>query len=290
MGRIMDLFRKYEEAPAQPSTQREPLPKPKRVMKYHDWEAFKPSGDEFCGFYSNLLNTAGGALVSGATGSGKSVVLNGILLSILGQYRPYSTGSKEECELYLCDPKIVEFRAYKSLPHVRKYASDYEAILSCLDAVDDVMMARYSEMARRGIKSWDGSRIFLFIDEMGDLMLTRKKAFLPRLTHLLNLCRAAGITLFLGSQSPSKATIPAVVQLNCTAKICLKCDTSIESRQVVGIRGAELLPAHGTAMVRTMFTNGIVKVKIPNCTEKQISNALGYIARQEVACIKEKVC
>ncbi len=237
-------------------------------------DGYKAPGETFCPFYSSLLNTAGGVLVSGATGSGKSVVLHGILLSILGQYKPFCKGTKDECSLFLCDPKRVEFRRYMTVPHLVRYASDEDAIFNTIDMVIDIMHKRYEQMELDGIVEWDGSKIFLFIDEIGHLMVTRKNDFLPRLSDLLFLCRAAGIVVFTATQAPSRSTIPAIVQLNCTAKICLKCDTAVESRQVVGISGGELLPEHGVAIAKT--TRGISKQEIPNCTMEQ---AKEYIAK-----------
>ena len=315
MGRIMDLFKSKfdrEEAPSAAPVRQVVYPvlnargeavtetapafvrgssvtvNGERWHYWHNWTEYRVPGLSFCGFYDELLDTPGGVLVSGATGSGKSVVLNGILLSILGQFRPFCKGGKDECEVFLCDPKIVEFRAYRTLPQVKRYAGDYDEIMSVLDSVDHLMMSRYELMAERGLKDWNGHRVFLFIDEIGDLMLTRKKDFLPRLTHLLNLCRAAGITIFLASQSPSRQTIPAVVQLNCTAKICLKCDTAIESRQVVGIPGGEKLPRHGVALVRTPKTGGIVEQAIPNCTDHDIDKVLTAVSRAETVCLRKQ--
>lgn len=255
---------------------------------WRDGEAYTAPKRSFCEFYKSLLDTPGGVLVSGATGSGKSVVLNGILCEILGTFAPSGSASGKTCDIYLCDPKIVEFRAYRVAPHVRRYADNPDEIFRVMDEVDRIMMDRYADMAERGLKMWDGSPVFLFIDEIGDLMLTRKGDFLPRLTHLLNLCRAAKITVFLASQSPSRQTIPAVVQLNCTGKICLKCDTAIESRQVVGIPGGEDLPAHGVALVRTPKTGGIVKQDIPNCTDAQVADILRRVTIAEEDTIRKQ--
>ena len=255
---------------------------------WHDHTVYSAPGVSFCEFYKGLLDTPGGVLVSGATGSGKSVVLNGILCEILGTFCPSDSASGKTCDIFLCDPKIVEFRAYRVAPHVRRYADTPDDIFRVMDEVDRIMMDRYNDMAERGLKMWDGAPVFLFIDEIGDLMLTHKTAFLPRLTHLLNLCRAAKITIFLASQSPSRQTIPAVVQLNCTAKICLKCDTAIESRQVVGIPGGEKLPAHGTALVRTPKTGGIVKQSIPNCTDAQVDKVLRKVTDADFDTIRKQ--
>ena len=244
----------------------------KSAYKLNGYNAPKWS---FCPFYESLLNTAGGVLVSGATGSGKSVVLNGILLSILGQYKPVTTGSKEECAIFLCDPKRVEFRRYMTVPHIVRYASDVDAIFNTIDLVIDIMHKRYEQMELDGIVEWDGSKVFLVIDEIGHLMLTRRKDILPRLTDLLLLCRAAGIVVFLASQSPSRRTLPAELTLNITAKICLKCDTAIESRQVVGVPGGDTLPRHGEAIART--PDGITRQHIPNCTLEQSKEYISKI-------------
>ena len=253
---------------------------------WRDYSAYSAPGRSFCEFYGELLQTAGGCLVSGATGSGKSVVLNGILREILGTFGPEGCRGKS-CDIYLCDPKIVEFRRYRMLPQVRKYATGTDEILRVLDEVDAIMMKRYADMAERDLLKWDGDPVFLFIDEIGDLMLTRRADFLPRVTHILQLCRAAGIVVYLASQSPSRKTLPAELILNVTVKIGLRCDTRIESNQVIGMSGCEDLPEHGTALVK-MPGRPIRRQDIPNCTESETQAVIRQVEKRSSDCIRKQ--
>lgn len=256
---------------------------------WQDMTKYVVPGSEVPELYEQLATADGGVLISGATGSGKSVVLNGILTSILRRYAPSAASVGETCDVYLIDPKMVELNAYTVAPHVVGYAADHGDIVELLDELDRVMMNRYRDMSERGIKKWDGARIFAFIDEIGDLMTTRKAEVYPRITHLLNLCRAAGITIFLSSQSPSRATIPAAAQINATVKIALRCDTQIESKQVVGIAGAETLPKYGKALMKAPWLTGIKTVDVPYIDDEEQKATLRAVSEAVAKCNRRVV-
>ena len=256
----------------------------RKAWNWCEMEQYDAPGGDMPEFFAHLMMADGGVLISGATGSGKSVVLNGLVTSILRHFNPVSANHGEMCELYLIDPKMVELNAYTVAPHVSGYASDHGEICELLDEIDRRMMARYAEMQERGIKKWDGARIIVVVDEIGDLMTTHKQFVLPRITHLLNLCRAAGITIFLSSQSPSRATIPAAAQINATVKVALRCDTAIESKQVVGIAGAETLPRHGKALVKAPWLDGIKTVSVPYVDEREQAEVLQAVTEELARC------
>ncbi len=100
------------------------------------------------------------------------------------------------------------------------------------------------------------------------------------MTKLMNLCRAAGITIFLATQSPSRLTIPACIQLNATAKVALRCDSQIESRQIIGEAGAENLPAHGECIYKTPTTCGTKRATLPYVTDKEIAHTIRILLEQ----------
>ena len=107
------------------------------------------------------------------------------------------------------------------------------------------MERRYFDMERRGLTLFDGPRIWLIIDELADLLTVSRPAVLPRLQRIAQLGRAAKITLIAATQAPARKILPAELVLNIPQRIALHCDTAIESRQIIGAPGAELLPRCG---------------------------------------------
>ena len=200
-------------------------------------------------------------LVAGATGSGKSVFLRGLLMTITALRTPDDSG------LVLIDPKRVELTQWARTRHCSGYASDLKPAVSLLDRCIKLMDIRYREMQRRGMVQYVGGSIYIVIDELADLMLTAPLIVRPRLQKLLQLGRAANIHVIAATQAPSRKVIPAELTLNFTHKLALRCDTSIESRQVINTTGAELLPLHGEGILRA--PGELYKMPIPYVSPEQ---------------------
>ena len=241
--------------------------------------------------YTDILNADGGIFISGATGSGKSTVISALLHQVVTRYsagEPTEIGKPDEAILFLADPKKVELARWRYLPIVKGYAQSDEQfkhpdILRLLDRVINLMAWRYEVMQRMGWRKWQGSRVFLVIDEVADIMLTHEecKPFTEKLTRLLNLCRASSITCIISTQSPSRATIPACVQINTTCKLCLHTISRIESQMVLGQPGAEKLPRYGKGY---LLLDGEVKlVDVPYVPDEQIDRVISGIIRANVA-------
>ena len=240
--------------------------------------------------YEDILNADGGIFISGATGSGKSTVIAALLHQVITRYsagEPTEIGKPDEAILYLADPKKVELARWRYLPWVKGYAQSDEQfkhpdILRLLDKVITLMAWRYEVMQRHGWRKWQGSRAFLVIDEIADILLVREEAkeFQEKLTRLLNLCRASGITVILATQSPSRQTVPASVQINCTCKLCLHTANRIESFMVLNQAGAEKLPRYGKGY---LLLDGEVKlVDVPYIPDEQIDRVIYGIIREQV--------
>lgn len=186
-------------------------------------------------------------LIAGATGSGKSTVLHALIYHVLFNA---PQDSKQGAQLILCDPKRVELARYKHLPHVVKYATDTAGIASALQYANLLMENRYTDMERRGLVEYDGGEVYVVIDEFAKLMVKAQDKEETRLRRLCesmieaigDLGRAAHVHLVLASQAPNRNTVKANIALNLTARLALRCDTAIESRQIIGTSGAELLP------------------------------------------------
>lgn len=206
-------------------------------------------------------------LIAGTTGSGKSVLLNSILSAFMTNYGV-------DNRLYLIDPKRVELSIYKDLPHVEKYTSDTHQALAILDEVIDRIESRYQIMEDAHIRQWNGSHIYIIIDELADIMISPdSKAFKLKLQKILQIARACNIHIIAATQAPNRTIIPANLILNFTNRVALRCLSSIESRQIVGVKGAELLPQYGKGLYQSP-KSGITSVDIPYTSESDVEQQI----------------
>ena len=188
-----------------------------------------------------LVNTAKSphTLIAGTTGAGKSVALNSILYSLM-----FSSLGRAENYFVMIDTKRVELKPYAKCVKTLAYETEPERVPSLLDGVIDIMEDRYAEMEGR---ETDGYHIYVVVDELADLI--DEPGVLKRLVKLGRLGRAAHIHLICCTQDPSRHTLSAQLMQNFTTRIALKCKDQIESRQVLGHPGAELLVKHGPAII-----------------------------------------
>jgi S-DNA-T family DNA segregation ATPase FtsK/SpoIIIE len=112
------------------------------------------------------------------------------------------------------------------------------------------MEARFCDMERRGLVETDKGHLYVIIDEYADLMLNCTKSQLKVIQHIAELGRAAHVHLILATQAPSRQVITAPIAVNMTCKIALRCDSAIESRQIIGRPGAEQLPQYGDCLIK----------------------------------------
>ena len=183
-------------------------------------------------------------LIAGTTRSGKSVAENGIIYNIVNRMDP------DEAWLYFIDPKLVELNKWRILPHVRDYADNPEDATKMLGRIVDKMMERYDYMQYHGQKTWNGSHVYIFIDEMADILDDGGKEFIQHLKKILRLGAAARIHIIGLSQFAKKSVIPAVVIDNFTCAIGLHMATNVASRQIIGKPGCEDLPLGGYAIAK----------------------------------------
>ena len=240
-------------------------PVPENIDFSENW--YKPAGYSWK-LCDDILDGVH-CLIAGTTGSGKSVLINSIIYSAL-------ISAPSEKQFILCDPKIVELSKYKKLPHVLRYESDAAGIISALDYAADIMRQRYKAMDAAGsVRFSDGPEIYIVIDEIADLMLSAaSKAFTRKLQEILQIGRAAGLHAILSTQAPSRAVVPAVIQLNCPQRVALRCASAIESRQITNAAGAELLPDYGKGI---FYNNGrMQRVDIPLTPAEDIAARVAF--------------
>ena len=177
-------------------------------------------------------------LIAGATGSGKSTVIHGLINAIL-YYAPC------EKQLILIDSKRVELIEYSKLPHTLFRATEPRQIDAILTAMIKELERRFKRMEKAKIKFYNGSDIYIIIDELADLITTQKKTVLPPLKRLAQLGRAAKIHLILATQRPTRDIVSGEIKVNIDARLALRCPTKQDSRNIINTGGAELLPRFG---------------------------------------------
>jgi len=169
------------------------------------------------------------ALIAGTTGSGKSVCLNGIIYEILKRH-PLTA------QMVLFDLKRVELKRYKDAPHTLGFFSEPYEVIEALDAINEIIDWRYRQEEVT-------SDIYVVIDELADTLSV--KGALERVVRIGRIGRAARVHLICATQDPSRRTLKAQLMQNFTLCIALRCRSAIESRQIIGSKGAEMLPQYG---------------------------------------------
>lgn len=187
------------------------------------------------------------ALISGATGSGKSVLLHSMLTSLLINCTP------DRLQLVLIDAKMVELTAYEGIPHLSMpVVTESERAVSVLEDLCRLMDSRYTEMSRLGAKDmpqhWP--RLVVVVDELADLMLLSRKSVETSLVRLAQKGRSCGIHLLLATQSPKVQVLTGLLRANIPVKIALKTATAIDSRIALGANGAETLLGRGDGLIQ----------------------------------------
>lgn len=209
-------------------------------------------------------------LIAGSTGSGKSVLINGLIYTCLFD-------SPAQKQLVLIDPKRVELMQYKSLPHTIAYASEQQQIKQLIDYCVRLMDYRYQIMQSYGIKKSSDPHIYIFVDEFADLITTQKRDVIKPLCRIAQLGRAANIHLILATQRPTRDIIDGQIKVNIDSRIALRVPTKQDSRNIINVSGAELLPKYGKAYYLTPDTMDPVLVNIPYIPDEEIASAIQYI-------------
>ena len=175
-------------------------------------------------------------LIAGATGSGKSIALNGIIHSLLMTQSPFRT------QFVLIDPKKVELIQYARLPHTARYASELPEIIRALQWAVDETDRRFAVMQRNGVREFYGPHLYVIIDELADLMVTVKKESLPLLQRLAQIGRAARVHVIACSQNILAQTIPTPLKCNFSTVLGLRTANAQQSRFLIASTGCEMLP------------------------------------------------
>ena len=219
-------------------------------------------------------------LIAGTTGSGKSVCINTIILSLLYKHTP------EKCKFILIDPKMLELSTYEGIPHLLcPVITEAKKAASVLGWVVKEMESRYRLMTKDGVRNIDGYNskhklpmpyIVVVVDEMSDLMLVAGKEIENYIQKLSQMARAAGIHIIMATQRPSVDVITGTIKANFPTRISFQVTSKIDSRTILGEQGAEQLLGKGD-MLYMSSANRIVRIHAPFVSENeidQINNSL----------------
>ena len=237
-------------------------------------------------------------LIAGTTGSGKSVCINTIILSLLYKYSP------EKCNLILIDPKMLELSTYEGIPHLLcPVITEAKKATAALGWAVKEMENRYKLMTSVGVKNIDGYNvkykkhmpyIVVIVDEMSDLMLLAGKEIENYIQRLSQMARAAGIHIIMATQRPSVDVITGTIKANFPTRISFQVSSKIDSRTILGEQGAEQLLGKGD-MLFMSSANRIVRIHGPYVSEFEIEKVNSFLRSQgepnyidEITIIKDK--
>lgn len=212
-------------------------------------------------------------LIAGATGSGKSVLVNTLIYTAL-------LDAPCQRQFILIDPKSVELMDYEKLPHTIRYADELNDIVRALEDACSLMDRRFKYMKENHLKKFDGSDVYVIIDEWVDLKFQLGKKAETPMIRLASKARASKIHLILCTQRPTRDVIDGAIRANFTSKVCLRTDSRQESYNVLERGGAELLPKYGEGIYKATSEKPVI-VDIPMTSEEDIRYRVEWWMRQK---------
>ncbi len=228
------------------------------------------------------------ALIAGATGSGKSVCISNLVLSLIYRFRP------DELELVLIDPKIVEFAIYRDLPHlIHPVVTDPKQACQALRWLVREMEQRYETLAEKNVRNLAGYNakaategfprlpyIVLVIDELADLMMTAPEEIETSIARLAQMSRAVGIHTILATQRPSVNVITGVIKANYPTRMAFQVSSQIDSRTIIDGKGAESLQGRGDMLYSPPGVGRLLRLQAPFVDDGEIEAIVGFLKEQ----------
>ncbi|MGP6140033.1 MULTISPECIES: DNA translocase FtsK [unclassified Jeotgalibaca] len=234
-------------------------------------------------------------LIAGATGSGKSVSINGIIVSILMKAKP------NEVKMMMIDPKKVELNVYNGIPHLlTPVVTNPRKAAQALHKVVAEMERRYELFAGTGMRNIDGYNelildynvekgennptlpyIVVIVDELADLMMVASNEVEDAITRLAQMARAAGIHMILATQRPSVDVITGIIKANVPSRIAFAVSSSIDSRTILDGAGAEKLLGRGDMLYRPMGENKPKRVQGAYLSDSEVENIVTFVKEQQ---------
>ena len=245
------------------------------------------------------INNTPHLLVAGATGAGKSVCINNIIISILMRTKP------DEVKLVLVDPKKVEFSVYNGVPHLMTpVVSDPRKANIALKKIVVEMERRYDLFSDSKTKNIEGYNAYIdkenkkrskddqlkhlpfivvIIDELADLMLVAAKEVEDSIMRITQMARAAGIHLIVATQRPSTNVITGVIKANIPSRIAFAVASQVDSRTILDAGGAEKLLGKGDMLFLPQGENTPIRIQGSFLSDDEIKNVVDYTVKQQIA-------
>ncbi|MCK6206261.1 DNA translocase FtsK [Bacillus infantis] len=249
------------------------------------------------------LNKMPHLLVAGATGSGKSVCINGIITSILMRAKPH------EVKLMMIDPKMVELNVYNGAPHLlAPVVTDPKKASQALKKVVSEMERRYELFSHTGTRNIEGYNehvkrhnaeeeaqqpllpyIVVIVDELADLMMVASSDVEDAITRLAQMARAAGIHLIIATQRPSVDVITGVIKANIPSRIAFAVSSMTDSRTILDMGGAEKLLGRGDMLFLPVGASKPVRVQGAFLSDEEVEEVVDFVISQQKAQYQEEM-
>ena len=222
--------------------------------------------------FTDVLNQPH-CLIAGCQGSGKSVVINGLIDTVLHRL-PFDRAGG--AQLVLIDPKRVELAAYSKMPHTLTHAAGFNpsAWLDALKQAVSIMDDRYTYMEKKGLKKYDKGDLYVVIDEWANVFKNGGKDAYKMVLRLTSEGRAARVHLIMATQVPKANIIPTEIRENFDARICLRTANAIQSRVIMENDGCESLPRYGQGFY--VKPEGTVLYNIPYVKDDEIAKDIAW--------------
>ena len=229
-------------------------------------------------------------LIAGATGSGKSVCINSLIVSLLYKYSP------DEIKLLMIDPKVVELSIYNGIPHLlipvvtepKKAAGALNWAVNEMDKRYELFtkykvknIKSYNQQVEKGFISEKLPYIVLIVDELADLMMTCPNDVEDYICRLAQKARAAGIHLIIATQRPSVDVITGVIKANIPSRISFAVSSGVDSRTILDQTGAEKLLGRGDMLYSPMGANKPLRIQGAFISEEEVENVVDFIKSSE---------
>ena len=249
------------------------------------------------------LNKMPHMLIAGATGSGKSVCINGIIVSLLLRAKPH------EVKMMMIDPKMVELNVYNGVPHLlAPVVTDPRKAAQALQKVVSEMERRYELFSHTGTRNLEGYNehidtwnieneekhphmpyIVVIVDELADLMMVASSDVEDSITRLAQMARASGIHLIIATQRPSVDVITGVIKANIPSRIAFAVSSAIDSRTILDSGGAEKLLGRGDMLYLPAGSSKPVRVQGAFVSDREVEAVVDFVIEQQKAQYQEEM-
>ena len=235
-------------------------------------------------------------LIAGATGSGKSVCINTLIMSILYRAKP------EDVRLIMIDPKVVELSVYNGIPHLLiPVVTDPKKAAGALNWAVNEMMVRYEKFAQLGVRDMKGynakiesvpyeseehkklPQIVIIVDELADLMMVASNEVEDAICRLAQLARAAGIHLVIATQRPSVNVITGLIKANVPSRMAFSVSSGVDSRTIIDMNGAEKLLGNGDMLFYPAGYQKPLRVQGSFVTDQEVNAVVEFLTKGKEA-------